>query len=84
MRLLSEDILFLLSISTGIEEKFLNQFYYLSFCSIMNFLLKLNTCNRHVTKTNEGVKHESYARVLQDRRKCAFKKLTGKKLKLFG
>ncbi len=50
----------------------------------MNFLLKLNTCNRHVTKTNEGVKHESYARVLQDRRKCAFKKLTGKKLKLFG
>lgn len=45
----------------------------------MNFLLKLNTCNRTVQKKNEGKKHGSYERVLQDRRKCSFPKLTGKK-----
>ena len=50
----------------------------------MNFLLKLNTCNRTLQKKNEGIKHGSYARVLQDRRKCSFAKLTGKKAKIFG
>jgi len=38
----------------------------------MNFLLKINTYNRSIQKKNEGIKHGSYARVLQDRRKCAF------------
>jgi hypothetical protein len=50
----------------------------------MNFLLKLNTCNRRVVKTNEGIKHASYERVLQKRRQCAFVKLTGKKKQIFG
>lgn len=49
----------------------------------MNYLLKLNTCNRAIQKKNEGQKHGSYQRVLQDRRKCSFTKLTGKKAKLF-
>jgi hypothetical protein len=47
----------------------------------MNFLLKINTCNRHVCKTTEGIKHGSYERVLQKRRECAFIKVTGKKTK---
>ena len=47
----------------------------------MNFLLKINTCNRKVTKTNEGIKHGSYERVLQKRRACGFIKVTGKKTK---
>lgn len=50
----------------------------------MNFLLKINTCNRNITKTNEGIKHASYARVLQKRRACSFFKLTGKKKQIFG
>ena len=49
----------------------------------MNFLLKVNTCNRTATKTNEGIKHGSYERVLQNKRKCSFAKLTGKKAKIF-
>lgn len=47
----------------------------------MNFLLMLKTCNRTVNKTNEGIKHGSYERVLQKRRECAFIKVTGKKTK---
>lgn len=49
----------------------------------MNFLLKINTCNSTLNKTNEGIKHGSYDRVLQKRRKCAFPKLTGKKAKIY-
>jgi hypothetical protein len=49
----------------------------------MNFLLKINTCNRNLQKKNEGIKHGSYERVLQKRRKCSFGKLTEKKAKLF-
>jgi hypothetical protein len=49
----------------------------------MNFLLKLNTCNRSIQKKNEGIKHGSYERVLQNRRKCSFVKLTGKKSIIF-
>jgi len=47
----------------------------------MYFLLKLNTCNRTWEKTNEGIKHDTYARVLQKRRVCALIKVTGKKTK---
>lgn len=47
----------------------------------MNFLSKLNTCNRTVNKKNDGIKHESYERVLQKRRVCALIKVTGKKTK---
>ncbi len=36
------------------------------------FTLKLNTCARTINNTNEGKKHDSYARVLQRRRSCAF------------
>ncbi len=49
----------------------------------MNFLLKINTCNRVVEKTNEGIKFGSNERVLQKRRKCAFTKLLGKKAKKY-
>jgi hypothetical protein len=49
----------------------------------MNFLLKIQTCNRNLNKTNEGIKHGSYNRVLQKRRKCAFPQLSGKKAKLY-
>jgi hypothetical protein len=34
--------------------------------------LKLNTCARTINNTNVGIKHASYARVLQRRRSCAF------------
>ncbi len=50
----------------------------------MNFLLKINTCNRHICKINEGLKHGTYERILQKRRACAFIKLTGKKKQIFG
>ena len=36
------------------------------------FTLKLNTCARTINTTNVGKKHDSYQRVLQRRRACAF------------
>jgi len=36
------------------------------------FTLKLNTCARTINNKNEGKKHDSYQRVLQRRRACAF------------
>ena len=34
-------------------------------------ILRYNTCNRNINIHNEGIKHGSYERVLQKRRKCA-------------
>lgn len=44
----------------------------------MNFLLRLKIRNNLIGKTNEGIKHGSYERVLQKRRKDAFVQRVGK------
>jgi len=44
----------------------------------MDFIHKLKIRNNLIEKTNEGVKHASYERVLQKRQKDAFVKRVGK------
>jgi hypothetical protein len=44
----------------------------------MDFLLRLKIRNNLIEKTNEGVKHASYERVLQKRQKDAFVQRVGK------
>jgi hypothetical protein len=44
----------------------------------MDFLLRLKIRNDLIGKTNEGVKHGSYERVLQKRRKDHFVRRIGK------
>jgi hypothetical protein len=45
----------------------------------MDFLLRLKIRNNVIGKKNEGIKHGSYERVLQKRRKDNFVQRVGKK-----